>query len=315
MYTNPWKALEPGRCRYGLLLKEDGFIMDDGVSARLAPDRFHLTTTTGGAARVLNMMEDYLQTEWPDLQVWLTSTTEQWAVIALNGPDARKVLAQLVDDIDLSPAAFPHMAIREGHICGIPTRLFRVSFTGELGFEVNVPAAYGRAAWERLMAAGADYGITPYGTETMHILRAEKGYIIVGQDTDGTVTPFDAGLDWAVGKKKPDFVGKRSLARPDLIAAGRRQLIGLLTEDPAEVLEEGAQIVFDPRQAIPMTMVGHVTSSYWSEALGRSVALAVINGGKQRMGETVYVPMPGKVHRAVISGMVFYDPEGAQLDG
>jgi sarcosine oxidase subunit alpha len=234
MYTNPWKALEPGRCRYGLLLKEDGFIMDDGVSARLAPDRFHLTTTTGGAARVLNMMEDYLQTEWPDLQVWLTSTTEQWAVIALNGPDARKVLAQLVDDIDLSPAAFPHMAIREGHICGIPTRLFRVSFTGELGFEVNVPAAYGRAAWERLMAAGADYGITPYGTETMHILRAEKGYIIVGQDTDGTVTPFDAGLDWAVGKKKPDFVGKRSLARPDLIAAGRRQLIGLLTEDPAK---------------------------------------------------------------------------------
>ena len=315
MYTNPWKALEPGRCRYGLLLKEDGFIMDDGVSARLAPDRFHLTTTTGGAARVLNMMEDYLQTEWQDLKVWLTSTTEQWAVIALNGPDARKVLAKLVDDIDLSPAAFPHMAIREGHICGIPTRLFRVSFTGELGFEVNVPAAYGRAVWERLMAAGADYAITPYGTETMHILRAEKGYIIVGQDTDGTVTPFDAGLDWAVGKKKPDFVGKRSLARPDLIAAGRKQLVGLLTEDPAEVLEEGAQIVFDAHQAVPMTMVGHVTSSYWSEALGRSVALAVVEGGKQRMGETIHVPMPGKVHRAVISGMVFYDPEGARLDG
>ena len=315
MYTNPWKALEPGRCRYGLLLKEDGFIMDDGVSARLAPDRFHLTTTTGGAARVLNMMEDYLQTEWPDLQVWLTSTTEQWAVIALNGPNARKVLAKLVDDIDLSPAAFPHMAIREGHICGVPTRLFRVSFTGELGFEVNVPAAYGRALWERLMAAGVDYGITPYGTETMHILRAEKGYIIVGQDTDGTVTPFDAGLDWAVGKKKPDFVGKRSLARPDLIAAGRKQLVGLLTDDPAEVLEEGAQIVFDPRQAIPMTMVGHVTSSYWSETLGRSIALALVEGGKQRMGETVYVPMPGKVHRAVISGMVFYDPEGGRLNG
>ena len=315
MYTNPWKALEPGRCRYGLLLKEDGFIMDDGVSARLAPDRFHLTTTTGGAARVLNMMEDYLQTEWPDLKVWLTSTTEQWAVIALNGPNARKVLAKLVDDIDLAPAAFPHMAIREGQICGIPTRLFRVSFTGELGFEVNVPAAYGRALWEALMAAGADYDITPYGTETMHILRAEKGYIIVGQDTDGTVTPFDAGLDWAVGKKKPDFVGKRSLARPDLITEDRRQLVGLLTENPNEVLEEGAQIVFDPHQAIPMTMVGHVTSSYWSEALGRSVALALVEGGKQRMGETVHVPMPGKVHRAVISGTVFYDPAGTRLDG
>ena len=314
MYTNPWKALEPGRCRYGLLLKEDGFIMDDGVSARLAPDRFHLTTTTGGAARVLGMMEDYLQTEWPDLKVWLTSTTEQWAVIALNGPNARHMLANLIDDIDLLPGAFPHMAIREGHICGVPTRLFRVSFTGELGFEINVPAAYGRALWERLMAAGAQYDITPYGTETMHILRAEKGYIIVGQDTDGTVTPFDAGLDWAVGKKKPDFVGKRSLVRPDLVAAERKQLVGLLTEDPIEVLEEGAQIVFDPAQSVPMTMVGHVTSSYWSEALGRSVALAVIAGGHGRMGQTVHVPMPGKVHRAMICGTVFYDPDGARLD-
>ena len=314
MYTNPWKALEPGRCRYGLLLKEDGFIMDDGVSARLAPDRFHLTTTTGGAARVLNMMEDYLQTEWPDLQVWLTSTTEQWAVIALNGPNARQVLSGLVDDIDLSADAFPHMAIREGHICGVPTRLFRVSFTGELGFEVNVPAAYGRALWEKLIAAGAELGITPYGTETMHILRAEKGFIIVGQDTDGTVTPHDAGLGWAVGKKKPDFVGKRSLARADLIAAGRKQLVGLLTEDPSEVLEEGAQIVFDPAQAIPMTMVGHVTSSYWSEAQGRSIALALIAGGCERMGETVHLPMSGKVHRAVICNPVFYDPEGARLN-
>ena len=314
MYTNPWKALEPGRCRYGLLLKEDGFIMDDGVSARLAPDRFHLTTTTGGAARVLNMMEDYLQTEWPALKVWLTSTSEQWSVIALNGPKARDVLAGLVEDIDLSGQAFPHMAIREGRICGVPTRQFRVSFTGELGFEVNVPSAYGRGVWEAIMAAGAEHDITPYGTETMHILRAEKGYIIVGQDTDGTVTPYDAGLDWAVGKKKSDFVGKRSLARPDIVADGRKQLVGLLTEDPGEVLEEGAQIVFDPNQSIPMKMVGHVTSSYWSEALGRSIAMAVIAGGKQRMGETVHVPMPGKTIRAVIGGTVFYDPEGARLN-
>ena len=314
MYTNPWKALEPGRCRYGLLLKEDGFITDDGVSARLAPDRFHLTTTTGGAARVLNMMEDYLQTQWPDLKVWLTSTTEQWAVIALNGPHARAVLSSLVQEIDLSPEAFPHMAIREGRICGVPTRLFRVSFTGELGFEVNVPAAYGREVWEAIMAAGAAFDITPYGTETMHILRAEKGFIIVGQDTDGTVTPVDAGLDWAVGKKKPDFVGKRSLARPDIVAAGRKQLVGLLTEDPSYVLEEGAQVVFDPDQPIPMTMVGHVTSSYWSEALGRSIALALVSGGKARMGETVHIPMPGRTFRAMISDTVFYDPEGARLN-
>ncbi|MFM5883949.1 MAG: 2Fe-2S iron-sulfur cluster-binding protein [Novosphingobium sp.] len=314
MYTNPWKALEPGRCRYGLLLKEDGFITDDGVSARLAPDRFHLTTTTGGAARVLNMMEDYLQTEWPDLDVWLTSTTEQWAVIALQGPMARRLLEPLVEGIDLSGDAFPHMAIRDGTICGVPTRLFRVSFTGELGFEINVPAAYGRAVWERLMADGAAHGITPYGTEAMHVLRAEKGFIIVGQDTDGTVTPYDAGLDWAVGKKKPEFVGRRSLVRPDIGAPGRKQLVGLLTEDTSVILEEGAQIVADPDQAIPMTMIGHVTSSYWSEALGRSIALALVAGGQGRMGETLHIPMPGQTHRAVVSGMVFYDPEGARLN-
>jgi sarcosine oxidase, subunit alpha len=313
MYTNPWKALEPGKCRYGLLLKEDGFITDDGVSARLAPDRFHLTTTTGGAARVLNMMEDYLQTEWPDLNVWLTSTTEQYAVIALQGPNARKVLEPLVEGIDLSAEAFPHMAIRQGTICGIPTRLFRVSFTGELGFEINVPTAYGRALWERLMAQGAQYNITPYGTEAMHVLRAEKGFIIVGQDTDGTVTPYDAGLDWAVGKKKADFVGKRSLARPDIIAPGRKQLVGLLTDDPSVVLEEGAQIVADPNQPIPMTMIGHVTSSYWSETLGRSIAMALVAGGHGRMGETLHIPMPGTTHTATVSGMVFYDTEGSRL--
>jgi len=313
MYTNPWKALEPGRCRYGLLLKEDGFITDDGVSARLAPDRFHLTTTTGGAARVLNMMEDYLQTEWPDLDVWLTSTTEQYAVIALQGPNARKLLEPLVEGIDLSAEAFPHMAIREGMICGIPTRLFRVSFTGELGFEINVPTAYGRSVWERLMAEGVQYDITPYGTEAMHVLRAEKGFIIVGQDTDGTVTPFDAGLDWAVGKKKPDFVGKRSMARPDIVAPGRKQLVGLLTDDPNVVLEEGAQIVADPKQPVPMTMIGHVTSSYWSEALGRSIAMALVAGGHEMTGDTLHIPMPGKTHTAKVSGLVFYDPEGARL--
>ncbi|WP_333836190.1 2Fe-2S iron-sulfur cluster-binding protein [Novosphingobium sp.] len=316
MYTNPWKALEPGRCRYGLLLREDGFITDDGVSARLAADRFHLTTTTGGAARVLAMMEDYLQTEWSDLDVWLTSTTEQWSVIAVQGPRARDVIAPLVEGIDLSREAFPHMAIREGRICGVPTRLFRVSFTGELGYEINVPADQGRMVWEAIHAAGQAHGIVPYGTETMHVLRAEKGYIIVGQDTDGTLTPDDAGLGWAVGKKKPDFVGKRSLARPDMQLPGRKQLVGLLTEDPADVLEEGAQIVADPAQAVPMTMLGHVTSSYHSANLGRSIAMAVVAGGRARDGEIIYVPMPDRTIRArVMTNTVFYDPQGSRLDG
>ncbi len=315
MYTNPWKSLEPGRCRYGLLLGEHGFIIDDGVSARLAPGRFHLTTTTGGAARVLGMMEDYLQTEWSDLDVWLTSTTEQWAVIALQGPKARDVIAPLVEGIDLSAEAFPHMAVREGQICGVPTRLFRVSFTGELGFEVNVPASQGRMVWEAIWAAGQQHDIVPYGTETMHVLRAEKGFIIVGQDTDGTVTPHDAGLGWAVGKKKPDFVGKRSLARPDIVAPGRKQLVGLLTDDPQAVLEEGAQIVADPMQAVPMTMIGHVTSSYHSATLGRSIAMALVAGGRARMDETLYVPMPGGVIRAKVVPAMFYDAEGSRLNG
>ena len=315
MYTNPWKALQPGRCRYGLLLREDGFIVDDGVSARLADDRFHLTTTTGGAARVLGMMEDYLQTEWSDLNVWLTSTTEQWAVIALQGPRARDVIASLVEGIDLSPEAFPHMAIREGTIVGVPTRLFRVSFTGELGFEINVPASEGRKVWDAIYAAGRQYDIIAYGTETMHVLRAEKGFIIVGQDTDGTMTPNDMGLDWAVGKKKLDFVGKRSLARPEMSRPGRKQFIGLLTEDPMDLLEEGAQVVTDPNAPIPVPMIGHVTSSYHSAALGRTIALAVIADGRERIGQTVYIPMPGKTIRAKVTAPMFYDAEGSRLNG
>ncbi len=315
MYTNPWAKLAVGRCRYGLLLGEDGFIRDDGVIGRLAQDRFHVTTTTGGAARVLNMMEDYLQTEWPDLKVWLTSTTEQWAVIALQGPNARKLLAPFVAGLDISAEAFPHMAVAECTVAGFPARLFRVSFTGELGFEINVPARHGLALWETLHEAGQAHGICPYGTETMHVLRAEKGYIIVGQDTDGTLTPDDAGLTWAIGKAKPDFVGKRSLARPDMVATGRKQLVGLLTDDPQAVLEEGAQIVADPNQPKPMTMLGHVTSSYWSEALGRSIALAVVADGRARDGETLHVPMPDRTLTVrVVKNTVFYDPDGARLN-
>jgi sarcosine oxidase, subunit alpha len=313
LYTNPWTRLAPGRCRYGLLLGEDGFIRDDGVIGRLTDDRFHVTTTTGGAARVLNMMEDYLQTEWPELKVWLTSTTEQWATIALNGPNARKLLEPFVDGQDLADESFPHMSVAQCTVAGFPARLFRISFTGELGFEVNVPARYGRALWEKLWDAGQAYDICAYGTQTMHVLRAEKGYIIVGQDTDGTVTPNDAGLDWAVGKKKPDFVGKRSLARPDLVAKGRKQLVGLLTEDPALVLEEGAQVVADPNQPKPMKMLGHVTSSYWSETLGRSIALALVEGGRDRENETLFVPMPDRTIVAKVTGTVFYDPAGERL--
>ena len=190
-----------------------------------------------------------------------------------------------------------------------------MSFTGERGFEVNVPADYGQAVWEALWAEGQKHGAAAYGTEAMHVLRAEKGYIIVGQDTDGTVTPDDAGLDWAIGKKKSDFVGIRGMRRPDLVAKGRKQLVGLRTREPRTVLEEGAQVVADPQQAIPMTMIGHVTSSYWSENCGRSIALALVAGGRDRMGETLYVPMPDRTIEVEVVSPVFFDEKGERLNG
>ena len=293
LYINSWTNLAVGRSRYGILLRDDGFIYDDGVVARLAPDRFHVTTTTGGAARVLAMMEDFRQTEWTDLKVWLTSTTEQWAVIAVQGPRARDVLQPLVSGIDLSAAALPHMAVADGTICGIPMLLFRVSFSGELGFEVNVAADFGQAVLEAIHSNGEKHGVTAYGTETMHVLRAEKGYIIVGQDTDGTVTPDDAGVAWAIGKGKSDFVGKRSLERAAMKSAERKQLVGLRPAKPGVVLEEGAQLIETPGQKAPMRLIGHVTSSYESAVLGHSIALALVAGGRARMGRTIYVPMPG----------------------
>ncbi len=313
MYTNPWDKLEPGRCRYGIMLREDGFIYDDGVIGRLADDRFHLTTTTGGAARVMNMMEDYLQTEFPKWKVWLTSISEQWSVIAVQGPKAREIIEPLVGGIDLD--AMPHMSIREGTFCGVPTRLMRVSFTGEAGYEINVPADFGQAVWEEIWKRGEPMGLTPYGTEAMHVLRAEKGFIIVGQDTDGTVTPDDAGIAWAIGKNKTDFVGIRGLKRPDLVSSGRRQLVGLKTLDPQTVLEEGAQIVADPSAPVPVPMIGFVTSAYWSANCGRSIALGLIEDGRSKMGETLHVPMPNGTIAVAVTGTVFFDEEGGRVNG
>jgi sarcosine oxidase subunit alpha len=315
VYTNAWTKLEVGRCRYGLMLRDDGMIFDDGVTTRLAPDRFHMTTTTGGAARVLAWLEEWLQTEWPDLRVYCTSVTEQWAVIALQGPASRALLADVTTGIDLGPDAFPHLAMREASVAGVPARIFRISFTGEMGYEVNVPASYGLAVWKALWNAGQKHGVVAYGTEAMHVMRAEKGYIIVGQETDGTVTPFDLSMQWIVSKQKPDFIGKRGLARADMQRPDRKQLVGLLTESPKTVLDEGAQIVERPGGTPPVPMLGHVTSSYFSPALDRSIALALVKGGQARTGETVYVPTQQGRIAARIVAPVFVDPDGARLNG
>jgi sarcosine oxidase subunit alpha len=315
MYTNRVSNLAVGSIRYGLMLGLDGMVLDDGVAMRLAEDHYLVTTTTSGAATVLDRFEEWLQTEWPDLDVFCTSVTEQWAVAALGGPLARDVLTAAGTDVDLEAAAFPHMTFRDGMMAGVPTRLARVSFTGELSFEVHVEAWSGRQVWEVLMNAGEPFGIAPYGTETMHVLRAEKGYVIVGQDTDGTVTPHDLGMDWIVNPSKGDFVGRRSLSRSDLVRRDRKQFVGLLPNDPSDLLPEGAQLVERDTGEIPMPMVGHVTSSYRSAALGRTFALAMLERGHERHGETVFAPLVDRTIAATVTSPIFYDAEGARRDG
>jgi sarcosine oxidase subunit alpha len=313
IYTGARLKMKTGTCRYGLMLHEDGMIFDDGVTAKLADNHYLLTMTTGGAAGVLAWLERWHQTEWPDMDVFFTSVTDQWATTAVNGPDSRCVLEALCDDIDFSREAFPFMSFREGTVAGVAARVFRISFSGELSFEINVQANYGQHIWDAVLAAGKPYGITPYGTETMHILRAEKGFIIAGQDTDGSMTPLDMGMTWAIGKKKADFIGKRSLDRPDIVRTDRKQFVGLLTQDPETVLPEGAQLVDDPNAGLPMPMVGHVSSSYYSATLGRSIALGVIKNGHRRKGETVHAPQAdGRVIAAEITDTIFYDSQGAR---
>ncbi|MBY8840500.1 sarcosine oxidase subunit alpha family protein [Streptomyces sp. SP2-10] len=319
VYTNAFKKLKPGTARYGVMCKPDGMIFDDGVTLRLDDDRYFMTTTTGGAAAVLDWLEEWLQTEWPGLDVHCTSVTEQWATIAVVGPRSRQVVARLAPDVDLSAEAFPFMAFRETTLAsGIPARICRISFSGELAYEINVSAWYGLAVWEQVHEAGRPWGITPYGTEAMHVLRAEKGYIIVGQDTDGTVTPQDAGMSWVVSKQK-DFIGKRSHSRADTSRAGRRQLVGLLPSDRTTRLPEGTQLVAPDVPVTPGTgpvpMLGHVTSSYHSPALGRPFALALVAGGRARIGETLLAPVGDDLVPVEVADFVLYDPEGTKRDG
>jgi sarcosine oxidase subunit alpha len=274
-----------------------------------------MTTTTGGAARVLSWLEEWLQCEWPHYRVFLTSVTEQWATIGVAGPNARKLIAELTQDIPLDDESFPFMSLREGTVAGIPARVFRISFTGELSYEINVPTSYGLALWQALMTAGEKYDITPYGTEAMHVLRAEKGYIIAGQDTDGTVTPGDLGMDWIVSKKKGDFLGRRSLMRPDTMREDRKQLVGLLTQNPSEVIPEGAQIVAEVNPKPPTKMLGHVTSSYYSPNIGRSIALALIESGRQRIGQELLAALPDRTIRVTVTEPRFFDLEGKRING
>jgi sarcosine oxidase subunit alpha len=249
------------------------------------------------------------------MKVYMTTVTDQWSTFAVVGPKSRAVVEKLCKDVDLSSAAFPFMSYREGTVADVKARIMRISFSGELSFEINVPSNAGAHVWKALMAAGKEFDITPYGTEAMHVLRGEKGYIIVGQDTDGSMTPFDLAMGGMVSKTK-DFLGRRSLSRSHTAGANRKQLVGLLTEDASIVLPEGAQLtalaqIGTPSVASPVPMIGHVTSSYWSPTLNRSIAMAVVRDGHQKTGQTIYAALSDGRHVAAkIGSTVFYDPEG-----
>ena len=314
VYTNVFSTLKVGRCRYGLMCRDDGMVFDDGVTARLGETRFLMSTTTGGASAVLNWLEEWLQTEWTDLEVYCTSVTTQWAAIAVAGPNSRRLVSELTD-IDLSNEAFPFMSWRDGEVAGVAGRIFRVSFSGETGFEVQAPSSHALALWNAIVTAGEKYDVAPYGTEAMHVLRAEKGFVIVGQDTDGTVTPHDLGMSWIVSRKKDDFLGMRGLLRPDALREDRKQLVGLLTDDPDETIPEGAHVSPEPDAPPPVPMEGWVSSSYWSPNLGRSIALALLERGRERMGERVAIPLEKGIARATVTKPVFFDEEGKRLRG
>ena len=313
VYTNAWSKLAIGKCRYGLMLNEDGMVYDDGVTTRLGENHYIMTTTTGGAANVMGKLEDYLQTEWPELDVYLTSVTDHFATVSVCGPNSKKIVSEVIPDLDFSDESFPHMSFKNAKIGKISCRVMRISFTGEHSYEINVQANYGKSVWEKCIEAGKNYKITPYGTETMHLLRAEKGFIIVGQDTDATMTPIDLQMDWIVSKKKYDFIGKRSLYRSDTIREDRKQLVGLLTDNPNEVLEEGAQIVADINKS-PIEMLGHITSSYYSPNLNKSIALGVVRGGKNMMGQKLIIPMEKKNITVTVADPVFLDKENKRLN-
>lgn len=313
MYVNGVHTLKPGRCRYGLMLNEHGVVYDDGVFARIAEDHFLVGTTSGHAAPIAENFEEWLQCEWPDLRVLVENVTTSWAVMNLAGPRARDVLVAVGTDIDLSPDAFPHMTYRAGHVGGVAARIQRVSFSGELSYEVAVPFGYGASLWDAMMRAGAAYGITPFGVEALMVMRVEKGFLHVGSDTDGTTYPQDIGFGAAMAKKPDDFVGRRSTMRPDGLRADRRQLVGLEVTDGRGPLEVGAHVL--GAAGGQRDAQGWVTSSVASPTLGRPLAMALVTRGTERIGDAVRVWDLGASRPARIADPRFYDPAGERLNG
>ncbi len=314
IYVNGVRNLKVGNCRYGLMLSEHGIVYDDGVFARIGENHFLVGTTSGHAAAIADTLNEWLQCEWRDLRVLVENVTTAWAVMNVAGRHARQVLEAVGSDIDLSAAAFPHMTFRAGHVGGVRARIQRVSFTGELSYEVAVPWGHGAALWDALMRAGKAFGITPFGVESLMVMRVEKGFLHVGSDTDGTTYPQDVGFAGAMAKKPDDFVGRRSTMRPDGLREDRRQLVGLEVVDGREPLATGAHVVANDASEPRLTQ-GWVTSSVLSPTLERPLAMALVERGTRRIGETVRVWDLGRSRLARIADPRFLDPQGERLRG
>jgi len=315
MYINNAASLKQHRARYGLMTNENGIVIDDGVFVRLDEDHFLCHTTSGGVTRITQWMEEWLQCEWPDLDVIINNVTTQWTCIAVSGPKTRQVLAKLESDIDFLDDDFKHMQYREGTINGIPARVLRASFSGEVTFEVSVPANYGLPLWEMIYELGQEFDITPYGIESLMVLRCEKGYLHIGADTDGTTNPLDLGWAVPINKKVDDFIGKRSLSRIHDQDKSRLQFVGLEAVVPNEALPIGGHLINNRTPIMPITSQGYCTSACLSPTLDKSIGLGLLSNGQKRMGEHIYVYSNGSTVAVKVVSATHHDPAGEKLNG
>jgi len=284
-----------------VLTNEHGVVIDDGVSCRLADEHFYVTATTSGVERVYREMMKW-NAQWR-LDVDITNVTSAFAAVNLAGPDSRKVLEKLATDIDLSPEGFPYLAYREGHVAGIPSRLLRVGFVGELGYEIHVPARFGEALWDALQEAGKEFDIRPFGVETQRLLRLEKGHIIVSQDTDGMSHPGELSLEWAISRKKPFFVGRRSV---DIVMAQpqTRKLVGFTLPKGTTKPEEGHLVLNGD------DISGNVTSCEFSPAVDSIIGLAYVGVAQAEVGTRFPIRVDGgEIVKAKVVELPFFDPD------
>jgi sarcosine oxidase subunit alpha len=313
VYTNAWMKLPVGKARYGLMLREDGIVMDDGTTTRISENHYHMTTTTAQAANVLSHLEYYLQIVWPELNVNVVSTTEQWAGAAIAGPKSRDMLSKLYPDLDVSNDALPFMGYKEAEFFGVPSRIFRISFSGELAYEINVKSDHGLFMWEKMMEVGKEFGNQPYGTEALSTLRIEMGHV-AGPELDGRTIPSDVSLNGLVSKKK-DFIGKNSLGREAFNVESRQKIVGLIPIDRKSSIPEGSHIVQDQNAKLPNPKLGHVSSSCWSVENNNPFSLAIMKDGKNMIGKKFFAvsPLKNKSIEVEVISSHYVDPEGKRV--